>query len=473
MLTGEPGTGKSMIAAWLAGAGPLPEDAEARAQLEQTRSLVKAVHFCVAASGSVSPTNFAENVANQLAHNVSGFSDALAATLEDRVRISTVQQIGKMEAGSSATGVHIERLDLGGLGEELSFEQALHRPLWKLCANGYNKPILLLVDALDEAATYTGTIDLVRLLKKLSDLPQNVRVLMTTRPDPRVLKFYNKVKPFDLLEDAPKDVNDVHLYACERFVELEDVQRTRLTDRIAQAAQGIFLYAHLVINDLLARLPEIPDLDAISLPKGLSGLYHDFLNRELGSDEDRWYAMFKLLLGLITVAQGEGLTRTQIEHILSKDVEQPLRICKQYLSGNLPDGPFRSFHQSFADFLLRDEENIDYHIDAIQMHRQIAEYYLKEYGSCWKDCDLYGLCYLPTHQIQAEFWEGIEQVLTDLRFIEAKCMAGMIYDLIGDYNATLDAIPEAQEENQQKREREARVQNNSAIVANCSFGRNG
>jgi WD40 repeat protein len=438
MLTGEPGTGKSMIVAWLAGAGPLPGDAEARAQLEQIRSLIKAVHFCVAASGSVSPTNFAENVANQLTHNVSGFSDALAATLEDRVRISTVQQIGKMETGSSVTGVHIERLDLGGLGEELSFEQALHRPLWKLYTNGYNQPIFLLVDALDEAATYTGTIDLVRLLVKLSDLPQNVRVLVTTRPDPRVLKFYNKVKPFDPLTDAPEDVNDVRLYAYERLAELEHKPRNKLADRIAQAAQGIFLYAHLVINDLLARLPEIPDLDTVSLPKGLSGLYHDFLNRELGSEEDRWYATFKPLLGLIAVAQGDGLTRTQIEHILSSDVEQPLRLCKQYLSGNLPAGPFRLFHQSFSDFLLEDMENLDYHIDAIQMHGRITEYYLKKYDKQWKDCDPYGLRYLPTHLSEAGQAEALRELLLDFEWLQAKLDATDFTTLITDYELLLD-----------------------------------
>jgi len=460
MLTGEPGTGKSMIIAWLAGAGPLPGDAGARAQLKQICSLVKATHFCVATSGSVSPTNFAENVANQLTHNVPGFSDALAATLEDRVRISTVQQIGKMEPGSSATGMYIENLDLGGLGEELSFEQALHKPLRKLCTNGYNKPILLLVDALDEAITYTGKIDLVQLLKKLSDLPQNVRFLVTTRPDPRVLKFYNKIKPLDLLEETPKDVDDVRLYACERLAELEYEPRNKLADRIAQAAQGIFLYAHLVINDLLARLPEIPDLDAISLPSGLSGLYHDFLNRELGSDENRWYEIFEPLLGLIAVAQGDGLNRDQIECMIDKDVRKALRVCKQYLTGNLPDGPFRPFHQSFADFLLRDEKNVDYHINAIQMHRQIAEYYLKKYGKQWKNCDPYGLHYLPTHQIQAELWEGVEQVLTDLRFIEAKCATGMTYDLVADYNTALDGLPDpdAQQERAEKQQREARVQ---------------
>jgi len=51
ILTGGPGTGKSMIMAWLAGHGPMPMQAEARQQLERLRALVKAVHFCVAASG--------------------------------------------------------------------------------------------------------------------------------------------------------------------------------------------------------------------------------------------------------------------------------------------------------------------------------------------------------------------------------------------------------------------------------------
>src|SRR5687768_2239573 len=81
ILTGEPGTGKSMIIAWLAGAGPLPTSATARSQLQQIRSRVAATHFCMAASRNIAPQAFAENVANQLTRNVKGFGDALAATL--------------------------------------------------------------------------------------------------------------------------------------------------------------------------------------------------------------------------------------------------------------------------------------------------------------------------------------------------------------------------------------------------------
>ena len=53
----------------------------------------------------------------------------------------------------------------------------------------------------------------------------------------------------------------------------------------------------MVLGDLLPRLPQIPDLETYPLPDGLSGLYHDFLNRELGKDEDRWYESFKPFWG--------------------------------------------------------------------------------------------------------------------------------------------------------------------------------
>ncbi|MGW8178214.1 MAG: nSTAND1 domain-containing NTPase, partial [bacterium] len=226
ILTGDPGTGKSMIMAWLAGVGPAPAGAKTYTQLEQVRSWVKAVYFCVAESGSTAPKAMAQNMAEQLTQNVIGFGDALAATLSsNQVRISTTQRIGIVGAGGSVTGVHIEHLDLRGLSEELSFNQVLREPLQKLYANGYQEPVLLLVDALDEALTYTGKTNIVQLLVKLGDLPPEVRVLLTTRPDPRVLKQFRGIEPFNLVEDAPKDVDDVRDYSYERLNALEDKLR--------------------------------------------------------------------------------------------------------------------------------------------------------------------------------------------------------------------------------------------------------
>src|SRR5271165_516200 len=72
LLTGGPGTGKSMILAWLAGFGPLPEDPAAQARLARVRKTVKAAHFCQAASRNSSPQAFADSMTNQLTGTVQG-----------------------------------------------------------------------------------------------------------------------------------------------------------------------------------------------------------------------------------------------------------------------------------------------------------------------------------------------------------------------------------------------------------------
>jgi len=403
ILKGEPGTGKSMVVAWLAGAGPSPANPELRSQLERIRSGVKAAHFCLAKSGNTAPKAFAQNLAEQLTRNVKGFGDALAATLADRVQIVSEQHVSTVQSGASVTGVNIGRLDLGALGDELSFDRSLREPFKKLYVDGYNEPMIMLVDALDEARTYTGSINIVQLLAKLTDLPDPIRFLVTTRPDPVVLYLHHEVAPFDLIKDAPKDADDVHLYAYERLAVLDDERRSSLADRIGKAAEGNFLYTHFILNDLLQRLSNIPDLEAMPLPEGLSGLYHDFLNRELGANRGRWFNTFKPLFGLIAVAQGEGLSRTQIECITGQDVEEALEVSRQYLDGDWPAGPFRPFHQSFADFLLEDKGNIAYHIDATRAHRQIVDYYwtLQNGAGPWQEWDDYGLRYIATHLAEA------------------------------------------------------------------------
>jgi len=403
ILTGDPGTGKSMIIAWLGGAGPAPAEADQENQLARIRAQVKGAHFCLAKSGNTAPKAFAQHIAEQLTCNVKGFSDALVATLADRVQITVEQHVDTVKSGGNVTGVAIGRLDLGALGDELSFDRTIREPLMQLYKGKYEETTLILVDALDEALTYTGSINIVQLLAKLTDLPKQVRFLVTTRNDPRVLFLHHEVEPFDLIDDATDDADDVRLYAYERLAGLNDERRTNLASGISQAAEGKFLYAHLVLNELIPHLSTISDPDAISLPAGLSGLYQDFLNRELGANRQRWFDTFKPLLGLIAVAQGKGLNRSQIERITKQDVEFALETSKQYLDGELPQGPFRPFHKSFTDFLLEEEGNSAYHIDASRMHRQIADHYwsLKNGAGPWRKWDDYGLRYIAAHLTEA------------------------------------------------------------------------
>lgn len=285
--------------------------------------------------------------------------------------------------------VTIGWIDLSALGDELTFERVLTDPLRELYASGYSESILLLADALDEALGYSGDVTIPDLLSRFVNLPSQVRILATTRDDPRALKFFRGIKPFDLTRDAAPENDDVRDYVLGRLKPLNamsDLVRMQIADGLVTQGRGNFLYATVVLDELLTRLPQIsdletfPDLETYPLPKGLGGLYRAFLKRELGTEERgrRWHQTYKPLLGLIAVAQRDGLTAQQLTDMIGEDIRPALRVTKQYLSGELPDGPFRLFHESFADFLLENEDNGDYHIDAEAMHRRIAEYYLEK-----------------------------------------------------------------------------------------------
>lgn len=448
LLTGGPGTGKSMVMAWLAGFGPEPKDPTAQTQLTCMRKAMKAAHFCQAASRNITPQAFADNIANQLTGTVQEFGDALAATLAERVQIVGTAHANTAAPGASLTGNAIGRIDLGTLGDELSFDRAFTQPLTKLYASGHGEPMLLLVDALDEAQTYTG-VTLPDLLSRLSDLPAEVRILATTRDEPRVLKFFHGIKPFDLIKDADPDVDDVRTYAEGRLANLaavEEAKRKGFATRLALQAGGVFLFAAMVLDELLERpLIDLPDLATYPLPDGLSGLYHDFLTRELGKDEQRWFDLYEPLLGLIAVAQGGGLTTEQLTAIIGKDTRVALRASKQYLSGELPEGPFRPFHKSFADFLLEEEDNVDYHIDAGAMHARVTKFFAGKYGNNWLECDdRYALEYVTAHlmwrlhasgYVEQQVVEYLGGLLTDLRFLERKTAVLGIFSVLADISA--------------------------------------
>jgi WD40 repeat protein len=326
--------------------------------------------------------------------------------------------------------------------------------------------MLLLVDALDEAQTYTG-LTLPDLLCRLNDLPAGVRILATTRDDPEVLKFFRSIKPFDLIRDANPNVEDVRTYAAQRLTKLAAVEkstRNAFAERLSNQASGVFLYAAMVLDELLERLPgELPDLATYPLPDGLSGVYHDFVVRKLGKDEQRWFDLYEPLLGIIAVSQGDGLTARQLKDVMGKDVRAALRACKQYLSGQLPEGPFRPFHKSFADFLLEDEDNVDFHIDTASMHRRIADAFGRDYAENWGECeDTYALGYMPTHLREAAHGASklatrrtlasrLSELLSDFAFLDAKAGGLGVESLLGDLQAALatDLLDDEQKPNLQ------------------------
>ncbi len=448
LLTGPPGAGKSLLMAWLSGAGPAPADSLPRDQLARIRGYVKASHFCVAKSSSTAPRDFLESVADQLSNSVEGFAESLAESVSAHVNIRVEQKVGEVGAGGRAVAVHIEHLHVASNDDEAAFRDVLVEPLKRCCERQGCGNLVILVDSLDEGATHSGATTIVRLLTKLTDLPAQVRLLVSSRPDPRILRWFREVEPLDL-EQAPDNRRDVEQYAREYLRELDEALRDTVAARVANAADGNFLYARLVLEDLLARHPsEQPEvLDAVALPPDLPGLYHDFLTREVGDDEERWEASLKPVLGLVAAARDDGLTLAQLNAISGRDSGPTLRALKQYFSGPFPDGPFRIFHDSFRGFLFDDASNLDYRIDAAAMHRRIADHYTQRTLETQAPPDEYGLRHLIAHLLACGDFDRavgqIDQAWLDRRYVQCGYNdSGFLEDVTLVWQALIEQRPE-------------------------------
>jgi WD40 repeat protein len=446
LLTGGPGSGKTAIASRLV---QLCQE-ETQISNEYPNLLgggLAFYHFCQAFNDPVlNPLRFVEALSKQLANSYQIFAESLLNVgSQQDITIKTETRVSKAAAGVEIKNVVIESLTIGNLSARKAFDVLVRGPLEKLCNKDFRENIVILVDSLDEALTYDPEEEnILTLLQDATDhpadLPIQVRFILTSRPDPRVLRALGK-RTLDLIDDAPADVDEVRDYAYRRLSALQNQnQRSDLARYIAEAAKGNFLYARYVLDDDLLlnveKLKEKDFLDSLKLPKGLEGIYRLFLNRELGSNLEHWEESYRPLLGILAVSRGEGLTKKQLSRIAKlkeSKIDSILRACSQYLmTSNSNDGPFRIYHQSFRDFLLTDTE---YQVYPAEANESIANFFITNYKGKWFECrDNYALQYAPAHLYEADKMEELHDILLDFRWIAAKLNATDVNSLINDYD---------------------------------------
>jgi len=414
-LGGGPGSGKSAIAAQLVRRARGEVVADAYPALAKTG--LAFYQFCQAQNDpTLDPLSFVKTLSLQLAHGYPPFAELLIQVGAQHPSIQVRQDVGSMAAGGRMTGVAIQELVLGNLSPRIAFQHVVRTPLVEMVRNGFADTILVLVDALDETLTYDPADNLVRLLADITDhpqeLPAQMRFLVTSRPDPRVVDLMGD-PTLTIVDDAPDNLNDVQAYAYRRLAYLVEPQRSDWAKRIAETGEGNFLYARYVLDDLPADLEKLAQL---TLPKDLDDVYRRFLKRELGRQGRTWRE-YRPLMGLLVVARGTGLTRDQLAGILAQRpsaLESVLEPCMQYLNGPFPAGPFRIYHQSFRDFLLKDPV---FQVFAGEAHTDIADYYWKitldqeTAKRDWSRCDRYGLENLATHLYQPGQFERLASLI--------------------------------------------------------------
>src|SRR5205085_8431696 len=167
----------------------------------------------------------------------------------------------------------IDYLDLRGVSDEWSWNHLLTKPIETVYEHGYAESMILLIDSLDEAVSSEDSLGVPHLLGRLGDVPEQVRIIVTSRPDPRVLLPLRGSRRYDVIEDAidaltgdDAGTQDIYQYALRRLDHFEDKPRRSIADRISKAADRNFLYAQLVLDDLLSPGRSAADFDDLRLP---------------------------------------------------------------------------------------------------------------------------------------------------------------------------------------------------------------
>jgi hypothetical protein len=320
VIRGEPGIGKTAIAA----------------QLVKANGWVH--HFNVAQQGIRSPRDFLRNVCAQLIARHELDHTALAA-----------------DAGE----------DSGFLSRLLA--EAAQR----------TKPIVIVVDALDEAED-TGLPPAANRLFLPKVLPEGVFMILTTREDHDYRLDVDRATDIWLRDDDPANQADVRRYV-ERFVEEHDdamapriaawrLDRAAFAEQLTALSEGNFMYLVYVLVDIeRGRLTPENAGDIGELPRGLRSYYQRHWREMRDADRQRFEEEQRPVLCMLAIARepvppaqvGEwtGLEPSRVRGVLAE--------WRQFLNES-PGGAYRLYHRSFADFLDAEE-------DLAYYHRQIAD----------------------------------------------------------------------------------------------------
>jgi WD40 repeat protein len=440
LITGEPGCGKTALSAWLAA----PSDALPAGPLKNVRSAWTAGHFCMAEGhrSSVQAVAFAQSLARQIAEGIVAFGPLVL-----ELAAPTVSGEAHADANwGTVIGTQIQNLIIKSPDPEEVYDRSIRQPLVRLCERQPDTRIFILVDALDEALTASPTCTIVDLLAGSEDFPPNVRFLLTSRLEPKVLQKFPLARLLNLSDSSFSGAvnGDIRAYIEQRAV--SGLSPANI-EALITAAEGNFLYVRILLDEVVPRTRKIGDL--ATLPVGLHALYRTSLDRLTHSVADSWRNRYQPLLGRLSVAAADvpqellGEWTAQADQMASTLYE----IFQLVESTVAPDGAlkYRLYHRSIADFLALSAYRAKeltlpnpYHTPPIVQHEAIADFYLKTFSERWQDCDAYGLRHLPLHLREAGKSDGLRNILLTFGWLQAKLEATDVISLIADY----DYLPE-------------------------------
>ena len=364
------------------------------------------------------------------------------------------------------------------------FDNLILKPVARFTMAG---PLVIVIDALDESGDARAREDLLReLASKTNALPSNFRILLTSRPEPDIMRAFQACdhvifkSMHDLLPSSTED--DIRLYIHDRLSspEVDDIDEGCMRMLVSRC-EGLFQWASVACKFIkgVGMPGSAPRERYDLLVQGttreawrLDDLYRAVLSHFFRPRDSFVMARFKLVMALV-LTTFEPLSVESLNGILHAVKEgNPgfkanviLDYMGSLLSGATGTDTVRPLHTSFREFLLDRDRSVDYYIDTSHTHSELtlaSLYILKEdltFNICHLESshaankDIPGLAdrikeCIPVHlSYSCRFWtnhlqaiaassafdsqllEDVEVVLTDklLFWLEAMSLLGAIH----------------------------------------------
>ncbi|QRV96726.1 hypothetical protein RhiJN_24744 [Ceratobasidium sp. AG-Ba] len=251
---------------------------------------------------------------------------------------------------------------------------------------------VIVVDALDECGPEADRRHLLGFLVKMTELVPWLRVVITSRPDSDIKRFFDLVNPStcstcDLRTyDAANDIRDFTHFRLS-----ESAKGTFLSedsaDELATAAEGLFIWAHTACEFVLEDVDPMDALDTI-LRRGKSGLSHPLddlytmtiqasVNKQRASDRAK-AAVRKCLGAIIVCSARTPLSISTLSGLLdenqgSRTLQSTVDLLGSvlYIDQSLGD-VVRVYHPSFADYMLSKDRSGEFCVDLEDLNAKLA-----------------------------------------------------------------------------------------------------
>jgi WD40 repeat protein len=460
LVLGEPGAGKTALLARLARRYPeaaryfIRRNSRTPLNSGDAQSMLLSVGYQLAfAQPKLFDTERLEVVVRQQADRVAAGATAIGLRVEElsvspfqRTAVSVEQQVGDVEG--ALVGMAVGRLvvDERVLSPSVLQYLAIIEPARLLAQDRPDAQLTLLIDALDELRFGAGNDDVLGWLAACPELPPNVRIVLSSRYDDRLLAaFRDRQRPWLReipIESEPDRVNDDLLHYADAVLGgpvatlLRDagVDPALFAASAVRRADGNFLYLATLLRsvDAADRAEDVLALD--TLPGDLAQLYAFFLTmvREQvlrrgqvvpvgGGSVPAWEGIYQPILGLLTVAKEPldiGSLAAALSGTATRWVHEAVDALRPFLDADALG--YRLYHATLAEYLPSERARPDMRIDLTEWHAALGAAALRPLEQGLATDNPYLLRHGARHLLEAGSRTELVRLLTDLPTLQQR-----------------------------------------------------